>query len=226
VATKILHIDQIGDIQITKRKGQRTIRLTIQGEIAKVTQPAWLPYSAGESFAKARIEWIKEHIKTPHIYEGGQSIGSLTLQFARSSGTSLSSKQSSSTLEIRLPAGRYPADADVQQYVARKATALTRASGEEFIPKRVAELATMFGFKYRSVQIRQLKRRWGSCNSKKELVFNLNLMRLDPLHIDYVILHELTHTLHMNHGPDFWSHLESVYPGAKKIAKVVRRINF
>ena len=97
-----------------------------------------------------------------------------------------------------------------------------RGDAEEYLPTRVAELAEMFGFSYKSVQVKLLKRRWGSCNSKKELVFNLNLMSLDALHIDYVILHELTHTIHMNHGPEFWAHMESVMPNSKKIAKDVR----
>jgi predicted metal-dependent hydrolase len=225
MAIKIIEIEGIGTVQIAKRRTQKVIRLTIRGSIVKVTQPSWLPYSAGITFVKSRKEWISEHLKAESMHEQGASILGRTLEFARSTNTNLSSRVTNTTVLIRLPEGYYPEDAAVQEYINRKLTSLARDEGERFLPARVAQLADMFGFTYKSVQIRQLKSRWGSCNSHKELVFNLNLIKLDPLHIDYVILHELTHTIHMNHGPEFWSHLESVYPDAKKIAKVVRRIS-
>ena len=77
---------------------------------------------------------------------------------------------------------------------------------------------------YKSVGVKQLTRRWGSCSSKKDITFNLRLMTLQSEYIDYVIFHELTHTQHMNHGSEFWAKLEQVYPGAKKTAKIVRRL--
>lgn len=223
MASKTIRLPEIGDVVITKRKGQRTIRVTVAGNIARISQPAWLPFSAGEKFAQTRAGWIKENLK-PRIVrlEGDQISRDRTLHFLRTSLPKISSRIASDSLSILLPANCYPEDQVVQDYITKKLPEVLRRDAEDYLPHRVAELADLFGFNYKSVQVKLLKRRWGSCNSKKELVFNLRLMTLDQLHIDYVILHELTHTLHMNHGAEFWTHMESVMPGSRKIAKQVR----
>lgn len=226
MSTKKVLIEGVGEVLISKRKGQHNIRISISGPVIKVTQPYLLPFAAGESFLKSRTSWITEHLKPAKTYVSGQKLtDTISLLFRRSERTSIGSKLFDTSLVVLLPKGNYPEDPDVQTYIDKKLVSLLRSRAESFLPGRVAELASLFGFTYKSVQVKQLKRRWGSCNSKKELVFNLNLVSLDSLHIDYVILHELTHTIHMNHGEKFWAHLEAVFPGCKKVAKVVRRYN-
>jgi predicted metal-dependent hydrolase len=223
MSTKTVHVETIGDVVITKRKGQRTIRVSVNGNTVKVSQPSWLPFSAGEKFIEQRLDWIKEHVKPELIYSTGSRIGrNRSLYFERANRATIGSRISSDRLTVLLPQHIYPEDSSVQHYIQKKLVTILRSDGEDYLPHRVSELAKMFGFEYRSVQIKQLKRRWGSCNSKKELVFNLNLMELDSLHIDYVILHELTHTIYMNHGPEFWAHMESVMPNSRRIARDVR----
>lgn len=223
MSSKTIQLDGVGEVVIVKRRGQRTMRVTINGSVVKVSQPNWLPFSAGEAFVKQRQSWVADHVKPNELMLEGSIVGSkYNLHFTRTEAANIRSKQSANQLIVQLPLGVYPQDANVQDYIKKKHTSLLRLSAEEYIPFRVKELANLFGYTYKSVQVKQLKRRWGSCNSKKELVFNLNLISLDQLHIDYVILHELTHTLHMNHGAGFWAHLESVLPNAKKIAKAVR----
>jgi predicted metal-dependent hydrolase len=223
MSTKTVHYSGVGDIIIAKRKGQRAIRVSINSNLVKVTQPAWLPFSASEKFIDERLDWIKEHVKPPVVLVEGSPFGiSHTLHFQRANRTSIGSKLDHNQFTVLLPKDKYPEDLDVQAYIQKKLTAKLRSDAETYLPARVAELADMFDFRYKSVQVKLLKRRWGSCNSRKELVFNLNLMSLDALHIDYVILHELTHTVHMNHGAEFWAHMESVMPNSKRIAKAVR----
>jgi predicted metal-dependent hydrolase len=222
MSTKTVHVEGVGNIVIAKRKGQRSIRVSINGSVVKVSQPSWLPFSAGEKFIEQKLDWIKDNIKPQEIMQEGSMIGRRTLRFERANRTSIGSHESSDQLVVLLPPHHYPEDPTVQDYLQKKSVTLLRRDAEEYLPGRVAELADMFGFSYNSVQVKLLKRRWGSCNSKKELVFNLNIMSLDTLHIDYVILHELTHTIHMNHGSDFWEHMETVMPNSKKIAKDVR----
>jgi predicted metal-dependent hydrolase len=72
------------------------------------------------------------------------------------------------------------------------------------------------------VQIRKLTARWGSCSSAKVITLSYYLMQLPWPLIDYVLLHELSHTEHMNHGSDFWGKFESVLPGAKVLRKEIR----
>ena len=93
-----------------------------------------------------------------------------------------------------------------------------------YLPQRLAELAIKYGFSYRIIRIKDNKSRWGSCSSLGAINLSLGLMRL-PYHlIDYVLLHELCHTVEMNHGPRFWALMDKVTEGeAKKLRLELRK---
>ena len=98
-----------------------------------------------------------------------------------------------------------------------------RLESKEYFPVRVAELARLNGFNYLSVKIRNSKSRWGSCSYKNGLSLSLHLICLPDILSDYVILHELVHTKHKNHGSDFWKLLEKVADNAKFKSKELKR---
>lgn len=93
---------------------------------------------------------------------------------------------------------------------------ILRKKATEYLPGRLHELSGIYGFTYASVRISKSKSRWGSCSSKKNISLSLFLMKL-PLHlIDYVILHELCHTVEMNHSHKFWELLDKFCNGKAK----------
>lgn len=71
--------------------------------------------------------------------------------------------------------------------------------------------------------IRQYKRRWGSCNSRRELTFNIMLAAAPQWVIDYVIVHELAHLRYLNHSREFWQHVSNYYPNYKKATKWLKQ---
>jgi predicted metal-dependent hydrolase len=81
-----------------------------------------------------------------------------------------------------------------------------------YLPLRVSELAEKHHFHYTSVTCRHQQTRWGSCSYRNSINLNIELMRLPERLIDYIILHELTHTVHKHHQKAFWTHLEKVLP--------------
>lgn len=88
-----------------------------------------------------------------------------------------------------------------------------RREAKSFLPLRVAELAHMYGFRYEGLAIRDSKTRWGSCSGRNTISLSLYLMQV-PEHLqDYVILHELCHTVHHDHSPRFWALMDSVTDG-------------
>lgn len=105
-----------------------------------------------------------------------------------------------------------------QQLIHRGASKALRSEAERFLPKRIHSLASKFGYKYERLRLTYAKSRWGSCSTNGTISLNVALMNLPDELIDYVIMHELTHTHHMNHGRDFWNELESNLPGAKQLS--------
>lgn len=78
-----------------------------------------------------------------------------------------------------------------------------RAAAKATLPLRLAELAARHGLKYNKVTIRATRSKWGSCTATGNISLSLFLMML-PEHLrDYIILHELAHTIHHNHSAQF-----------------------
>lgn len=95
-----------------------------------------------------------------------------------------------------------------------------RQQAKALLPRRTAELAYMHGFHYERLTIRDSKTRWGSCSSRNTISLSLYLMQV-PEHLqDYVILHELCHTVHHDHSPRFWALMDAVTDGQAHALRV------
>ncbi|HEY4126456.1 MAG TPA: SprT family zinc-dependent metalloprotease [Gammaproteobacteria bacterium] len=85
-----------------------------------------------------------------------------------------------------------------------------RAHFEEYLPK----ICQHTGFSYKRIQIRGQTSRWGSCSSRGTLSLNYKLMFLEPELVRYLVIHELSHTRHLDHSARFWKlvgHFEPKY---------------
>ena len=78
--------------------------------------------------------------------------------------------------------------------------------------ERVERYRKKLGVTYNKIYIRDQKTRWGSCSNKGNLNFNWRLIMASPSILDYIVVHELAHLVHANHGDDFWKLVESVIP--------------
>jgi predicted metal-dependent hydrolase len=188
--------------------------------------PRWTPYAAAVGFVVQQTGWIQTQLvdrPITHLREG-QKIGKLhTLHFEQvSDAQSLSSRVTATKLLVKLHASEQHMDSDVQKRTRTAAIRALRKETMQLLRPRIEQLAKQHGFTYSSLGAKELKRRWGSCDSHKNITINLYLMQLDWSEIDYVLCHELTHTEHMHHGPDFWQRLTGIMPNAPTIAKKVR----
>lgn len=99
-----------------------------------------------------------------------------------------------------------------------------RKLAHKILPKRLDELAKRYGFKYSKVFIKNQKTVWGSCSYRNNINLNLNLVALNDEFIDYVLLHELTHTVHKNHQKAFYDLLTKNMPNALDVQKKLKKI--
>lgn len=94
-----------------------------------------------------------------------------------------------------------------------------RERAGEYIRERVGHWAPVLGVRPGKITIRSQKRRWGSASRSGNLQFNWRLMLVPPRLIEYVVVHELSHLRHPNHGAEFWAYLDSQMPGAKRLQR-------
>lgn len=88
-----------------------------------------------------------------------------------------------------------------------------------YFATRVPHWAKTMGLNHGPIRITDAKSRWGSCSHTNTLRFNWRLMLTPPSLIDYVIVHELAHIPHKNHGPHFWRLVEEHMPDYKSRRK-------
>ena len=68
----------------------------------------------------------------------------------------------------------------------------------------LADVGLETGLAYRKVSVRRQRTRWGSCSARHDISLNCALLFLEPALVRQVLIHELAHTRHLNHGPGFW----------------------
>lgn len=106
--------------------------------------------------------------------------------------------------------------------VLRELREWTRAYAARVIGAETAAHAQTHGLPYTSLRFRRQKSRWGSCTARRGLSLNTCLIFLPPELARLVILHELAHTRHMDHGQGFWKTLFAMEPNALKLDKRLR----
>lgn len=177
----------------------------------------------------ARQTWIKKHrarfaeIHTPPLrYVIGEEhffLGDpLVLKIVVASRSDVQIKDDDLVVKTRFP------------YDSAKTKALLKAfyhsQALNLFPSFIAEAFPPFaamGYAIPSLKLRWMKRHWGSLSAKGIMTLNTKLIRAPRHLIDYVILHELCHLKHMDHGPEFYNLMNSMMVDwkARKKALVV-----
>ncbi len=226
MAHKTVDVQGLGVVKLHKRRGVHSLKLSVSPDgLIRVSMPFWVPYSAGAEFARNKREWILGQLPEQRILSNGDLIGKthrlefVTDNHALNIRTRITSK---GQIRVLYPAHQTFSDKAVQSAAHKASLRALKQQSEKILPVRLRSLATDHGFSYKNVRIKQLKSRWGSCSSDKEIVLNSFLVQL-PWHlIDYVLLHELVHTRIMAHGNPFWTELSKYVPNLKSVRREIK----
>lgn len=97
-----------------------------------------------------------------------------------------------------------------------------RQKAKEYLPERTAYFAKIMGVEYTSLKITSAKTRYGSCSGRNGICYSLYLMQKPKEAIDYVIVHELAHTVHHNHSAQFYALIEKYIPDYKERNRLLK----
>lgn len=150
------------------------------------------------------------------LFEHGMRIGKSHTLIARATTAHTASFQRhGQQIVIHLPEGDTLATPSVMRVVRDSMAEALRIEAKSYLPKRLRHLARQHGFEYEKIRFSHASGRWGSCSSNGTISLNIALMKLPFELIDYVLIHELCHTVEMNHSPSFWRLVEEADPGYK-----------
>ncbi|MFZ3192613.1 MAG: SprT family zinc-dependent metalloprotease [Moraxellaceae bacterium] len=204
--------------QIIRRVHPRATRLKlriVQGQVF-LTVPPCAKAADIERFLRSSQAWLQQHwvqfaaqpkptVSCPDdflVQSNSLSISILNKKWSVKINGPQNSKKINQNQEIILP----------KQQPAKHLTAWVLAESKRALPKYLDQLAKQHNFSYQRCSVRHAKTRWGSCNQQGSISLNAGLALLDQAMIDYVLLHELCHTRHMNHSERFWAEVARVCP--------------
>ncbi len=101
-----------------------------------------------------------------------------------------------------------------------------KKEAKKIFAARTSVLASRMNLTYNRITIKSQKTRWGSCSKNKNLNFNWRLILTEPEIMDSIIIHELSHLVHMNHGRRFYNLVEQYCPNHKKLNKKLKETIF
>ena len=228
----VLNIDGIGEIKFRRSKRARYLNISIRPfKGVSVSVPIGMSYNSAERFVKERKNWIVKHLEKIRQVENLQTQYHENVEY-KTRNHKLNLKQSSrKNISIRISEGiinvSYPAflkseSKEVQSAIRIGIERALKIEAKKFLPVKVKSLAANFGFEFNKLILKNIKSRWGSCSRSKNINLSIHLMRLPDHLIDYVILHELAHTIEHNHSARFWALLDSVSGNAKILDKELR----
>jgi predicted metal-dependent hydrolase len=171
----------------------------------------------------SRSDWIQQNQSPPPttLRHGHQLGKAHRLVFEARPTKSIATRISLTEVRVFHPLALTPDHPDVQRRAQSASLRALKQEAQQVLPGRLRTLATTHDFTFGNVAVKQLKSRWGSCNSMQDITLNIFLMQL-PWHlIDYVLLHELTHTRIMQHGQPFWNELQKHLPSAKAMRREI-----
>lgn len=107
-------------------------------------------------------------------------------------------------------------DINLQNKIRKGIETILRKEAKAIFPNWLSELANEHNFDYNSLKINSSKSRWGSCSNQKNINLSFYCLLLPQHLIEFIMLHELCHTIEMNHSPRFWQLLDKVSIGKAK----------
>jgi predicted metal-dependent hydrolase len=232
MVNNVIHFKAIGDVHVVKNNRARSLRISVRPKLGvRVTIPRGVTLNDALKFVDQKTDWIKAALEKMKEIEGkvtvfmpGVEFNTFThkLEFEKNTELPLKAKIGVGYIKVFYPDENVLLDEQGQEFVKKTIEYTLRKEAKKYLPVRTAFLAERHGLKYKDLRVKNLKSRWGSCSAANNINLNIHLMRLPELLIDYVILHELAHTVHKNHGKGFWQMLENLSGNAKLLAKQMK----
>ncbi len=229
---KVYYFENIGEVSFLKKSSSKNIRITIKPDQGvKVTYPNYVSLTKAFHFVEEKSEWINKSLEKIKLLEKPHThfipgivftTNNHKLEFSKHNALGMKVKVKNGTITV-LYNNQQQVTSDIGQQLIRKGIIQAlKIEANEILPLRVSYLANKYGLNYKSIRVKNLKSRWGSCSSVNNINLNIHLVRL-PVHLmDYVILHELVHTVHKNHGKQFWMLLEKLSGNARDLAREMK----
>lgn len=205
----------VGEVIVKRHQWSSGISLkySVSGDLV-ATAPKHIPLIFIKQVVRSKrseILAIKNRQNLP-VYQDGQEIGkSHRLKLVPTIVDNPSVKVSQRTVILSLESVDDINRPEVQRLIQKEVIKIHRCEAKAYLPRRLSLLAERHGYSYSRLRFTHAGTRWGSCSSSGTISLNIALMKLPLELIDYVLIHELCHTVQMNHSTAFWDLVKTAH---------------
>jgi len=235
MSEKTLFVDGIGEVQLVRKARSKRLRISVKstGEIL-VSIPWLLSFSRGEAFLEEKKEWViktkqklEKHGLTRKALVPGFLFATRNFSYqllpVASNRIQVKLHEKEQSVVISYPEALSLREPEILGKIKVMAEGVLRYEAKRYLPGRTRDLANQLGYSFKALTIKNNKTNWGSCSNLGNINLNLHLMRLPDRLIDYILVHELVHTVIPNHGPTFKARLKSHFPDGDELDKAIKK---
>lgn len=221
----VIHDEEFGAITIRRsaRSSQVRLRVAPNGSL-QASLPLYAPLFLVKRLvrnSRQELRSLLAQAQPTTTYHEGMTIGKSHTLTVRN-GSRLTVERHGQQLVVTLPEGQSLDTPQVIRAIRDAVIEALRIEAKNYLPRRLKYVAEQYGLHYQKVRFSHASSRWGSCSSTGTISLNIALMKLPFELIDYVIIHELAHTVEMNHSTSFWDIVENADPHYKQHRRALK----
>jgi len=192
--------------------------ITVEKNKPVVLKGEVISFEEQQSFVKNKVKWIKKKYQQfSQISDEEIVTGSRIKYRGRYYFTQIMKQENTSQIKVEFNHSRFiiitPSNLENHQIeIKKELKEFFKAKSVEKLRPRIKYWEKLTGLKSSGFKLHKFSRRWASCTSSNVLEFNFKCMELSPKMMDYIIVHELVHTLHHDHSKKFWLQVGKIMP--------------
>ena len=218
-------MEQFQSILCRERRKTLAITISRDGSVT-IKAPLAMPISEISKFVSEKRDWIEKKLSTINgvLTQNSDVISYKRFLFFGTRYTPYWANVSDFVFDSdgRLLVPKTLSETEV----LKKLKAFYRAEAKRILTQRVKIVAMSIGKDPHLIKFSDAKSRWGSCSSTEVVTLNWRLVLVPTKLVDYVIVHELAHLLHMNHSDRFWRCVGTYVPDFGILRKDLRGYAF
>ena len=216
------------EYQVKRTNRRRSATIKVDDDAVVVVIPKTLSDAQLAELLRAKAPWVRKKLReiallpkvAPKEYVSGEAFAYLGEEYRLQCCEMDSSRvpKGVQLLDDQLVLHVDPGASEDKRRAYIKASLLRwyREQALECLADKTEQYAQVIGVRPNSVKVKSYKSRWGACSATGDITYNWRLIMAPHRVVDYVVVHELCHMVHLNHSRAYWATVEKFYPDYKE----------
>ena len=199
-------LNDLPEIKIVRHASAKHLRLRVEPHAIRLTVPPFCSNKQIQAFIQQSTTWLLETWRKQQKITAQPDLLPTELKLFNLEQPITIQQQSQKKAFIY----------DVEHYTLTLSDQVAEAALKNFcmayakqqLPLYLEQLSLEIGLQFAKCNIRQAKTRWGSCSGRHDIMLNAALILFPIEQVRYVCVHELAHTKHFDHSPQFWAEVQ------------------